>query len=108
MIKMTGNLTRRAALAGAPATAAGALIAGTAVNAVAVAMARAAEVDPIFAVIRAHQADVEAYVEACEKGDEEFDHAIGGSLAARSAYDPTHDHRRRGSPPRARRTTGMA
>jgi hypothetical protein len=48
--------TRRAVLAAAPAVAAGALAAGTAVNAVAVATTRATEVDPIFAVIERHRA----------------------------------------------------
>jgi hypothetical protein len=46
------NITsRRALLVGAPAAAAGALAAGTAVNAAAAAMTRPAEVDPVFAVI---------------------------------------------------------
>jgi hypothetical protein len=56
--------TRRAVLAAAPAVAAGTLAAG----AVAVAVTRATEVDPIFAVIRAHQADLEAMVHACDSG----------------------------------------
>jgi hypothetical protein len=60
--------TRRAVFAAAPAVAAGTLAAGTAVNAVAVAVTRATEVDPIFALIRAHQADVEAMVHACDNG----------------------------------------
>jgi DNA-binding SARP family transcriptional activator len=48
--------TRRAVLAGAPAVAAGALAAGTAASAFAVAMTRATEVDLIFAVIERHRA----------------------------------------------------
>jgi hypothetical protein len=58
--------TRRAVLAGAPAVAAGALAAGTAANAVAVAMARATEVDPIFAVIERHRAAWELQHDAHE------------------------------------------
>jgi hypothetical protein len=58
--------TRRAVLAGAPAVAAGALAAGTAANTVAVAMARATEVDPIFAVIERHCAAWEIQEEAHE------------------------------------------
>jgi hypothetical protein len=43
--------SRRAILSAAPVAAAGALLAGTAVNAAAVAMAEVVEVDPIFAAI---------------------------------------------------------
>jgi hypothetical protein len=49
-----GGSSRRALLTAAPAVAAGALLAGTAVNAVAIGMAQAGEVDPIFALIEAH------------------------------------------------------
>jgi hypothetical protein len=48
--------TRRALLAGAPAVAAAALAGATAINAVAIAEAKAAEVDPIFAIIERHGA----------------------------------------------------
>jgi hypothetical protein len=59
-------LSRRAVLAAAPAVAAGTLAAGTAVNAVAVAMTRATEVDPIFAVLAEHRAAMKAYLPASE------------------------------------------
>jgi hypothetical protein len=49
-----GGSSRRALLTAAPAAAAGALLAGTAVNAVAIGMAKAGEVDPIFALIEAY------------------------------------------------------
>jgi hypothetical protein len=65
--------TRRAVLAAAPAVAAGTLAAGTAVNAVAVAMTRASEPDPIFALIRAHQDDIKAYLRACETALDDSD-----------------------------------
>ena len=57
MAKATESTTpsRRALLAGAPAVAAAALAAGTAVNAVAIGMAKAGEVDPIFAAIEDHR-----------------------------------------------------
>jgi hypothetical protein len=58
--------TRRAVLAAAPAAAAGTLAAGTAVNAVAIAMTRATEVDPIFAVLTEHRAAMKAYLPASE------------------------------------------
>jgi hypothetical protein len=52
--------TRRALLAGAPAAAAAALAAGTAVNGLAVAVAASSAPDPIFAVIAKHRATIEA------------------------------------------------
>jgi hypothetical protein len=59
-------LSRRAVLAGAPAAATATLAAGIAVNAVAVAMTRAAEADPIFAVIERHCAAWEIQYDAHE------------------------------------------
>jgi hypothetical protein len=56
--------SRGAILTAAPAAAAGVLLAGTAVNTVAIGMAKAGEVDPIFAVIAEHQAALEAYLAA--------------------------------------------
>src|SRR5258708_5132793 len=53
--------TRRALLAGAPAAAAGALLAGTAVNAVAIGMAKAGEVDPVLTAIEDHKAALAEY-----------------------------------------------
>jgi hypothetical protein len=47
--------TRRALLAGAPVAAAAALTAGTVADAVAVGIAKVAEVDPIFEVIQRHR-----------------------------------------------------
>jgi hypothetical protein len=49
-----GGSSRRALLTAAPAVAAGALLAGTAVNAVAIGMAKAGEADPIVALIEAY------------------------------------------------------
>jgi hypothetical protein len=68
-----GGSSRRALLTAAPAAAAGALLAGTAVNAAAVAMAKAGEVDPIFAVIAEHQAAFVAVVAAYAREDREGD-----------------------------------
>jgi hypothetical protein len=63
MLKRT-DLTRRAAVAGAPAAAAAALAAGTAVNAVAVAMAKAAGADPTFEMIELHRRALRVHVDA--------------------------------------------
>jgi hypothetical protein len=71
--------SRRALLAGAPAAATGALLAGTAVNAVAIGLATAAEVDPIFELIAKH-------TEACAEVRRWSD--IYGEL---SSEDPEHD-----------------
>jgi hypothetical protein len=60
----TTTPSRRALLAGAPAAAAAALAGGTVANAVAIGMAKAAEVDPIFAILGEHRAATKAYVEA--------------------------------------------
>jgi hypothetical protein len=60
--------TRRAVLAGAPAAAAGALAAGTAVNALAAAMGKAA--DPIFAAIETHKRMVQESFELSVALDE--------------------------------------
>jgi hypothetical protein len=55
--RSTTNLTRRAALAGAPAAVAAAMVAGAAVNAIAVAVGSASE-DHIFACIKEYEAAV--------------------------------------------------
>ena len=57
--------SRRALLAGAPAAAAAALAGGTLANAVATGMAKAGEVDPVFAAIAEHVAATKAHVAAC-------------------------------------------
>jgi hypothetical protein len=66
MIKATELNTpipsRRALLAGAPAAAAGALLASTAINAVAIGKARADEGDPVFAAIERERAAYAAYL----------------------------------------------
>ena len=54
--------SRRALLAGAPAVAAAALAGGTVTNALAIAVVKAAEVDPIFAAITRER---NAYAEYC-------------------------------------------
>jgi hypothetical protein len=54
MLRDTTTPSRRALLAGAPAVAAAALAGGAAANALAIAETKAAEVDPIFAVIKRH------------------------------------------------------
>jgi hypothetical protein len=56
--------TRRALLAGAPAIAAAALAGGTVANALAIAEAKAAEADPIFAAIDRHREAVRIHKEA--------------------------------------------
>jgi hypothetical protein len=61
--------TRRALLAGAPVAAAAALAGGTVANAVAIGMAKAGEVDPIFAVIAEHREAQEACAVAYEAND---------------------------------------
>jgi hypothetical protein len=61
MIKANNCTTRRALLAGAPAAAAAALAGGTVANAVAIASVKAAEADPIFAVIDLHRRAWRAY-----------------------------------------------
>src|ERR1700759_5625158 len=61
--------TRRALLAGAPAVAAAALAGGTVANAVAIGMAKAGEVDPIFALIAEHREAQEACAVAYEAND---------------------------------------
>jgi hypothetical protein len=77
------NITsRRALLAGAPAAAAGALAAGTAVNAVAVAMARAGEIDPIFGAIAAYKEAVRAREAALERDDDKDRKGFDGEWEA--------------------------
>jgi hypothetical protein len=61
--------TRRAILAGAPAVAAGTLAVGTGINAVAVAMTRSTETDPVLAVIREHREAKEELRAACAAND---------------------------------------
>jgi hypothetical protein len=61
--------SRRALLAGAPAAAAGALLAGTAVGAVVISMVKAGEVDPIFALIEKHKAACDAAQVFCMRAD---------------------------------------
>jgi hypothetical protein len=56
--------SRRAILTAGPAAAATALAGGTVANAVALAIPRTAEVDPIFAILAEHRAATNAYVEA--------------------------------------------
>jgi hypothetical protein len=73
--------TRRALLAGAPAAAAGALLAGTAVNAVAITMAKAGEVDPVFAAIERER---EAFAAYCASSD--FTHRIGEGRPPRGRH----------------------
>jgi hypothetical protein len=65
--------TRRALLAGAPAVAAAALAGGTVANALAIAEAKAADADPIFAVIAEHQAAQKAVTAAFDREDREED-----------------------------------
>jgi hypothetical protein len=60
----TTSPSRRALLAGAPVAAAAALAGGTVANAVAIGMAKAAEVDPIFAAIERHREAVRVHEEA--------------------------------------------
>jgi hypothetical protein len=58
--------SRRALLARAPVAAAAALAGGTVSNAVAIGMTKAAEIDPIFAVIAEHRDAQEALHVACK------------------------------------------
>jgi hypothetical protein len=60
----TTNPSRRALLAGAPAVAAAALAGGIVTNALAIAEAKAAEVDPIFALIELHQKAIDLEAKA--------------------------------------------
>jgi hypothetical protein len=55
-----GGSSRRPFLRGAPAAAAAAPAGGTVVNAVAIGMAKAVEVDPIFGLIEKHKATCDA------------------------------------------------
>jgi hypothetical protein len=68
------SISRRALLAGGPTVAAGALLAGTVVNAAAIGMAKAGELDPIFAAIKYERDAFAAYCVTSEKtsrvGDE--------------------------------------
>jgi hypothetical protein len=90
MTKATDNSTpiptRRALLAGAPAIAAAALAGGTVANAVAIGMAKAADVDPIFALIAEHQAALEAYLAASATDGNLVDHTPAW-IAARAVTE---------------------
>jgi hypothetical protein len=77
--------SRRALLAGAPVAAAAALAGGTIANAVAISMAKAGEVDPVFAAIeceRAAYADYLATGAPLSTTDERVLALIRRSLAA--------------------------
>ncbi len=65
----TTSPSRRALLAGAPAVAAATLAGGTVINALAIAEAKAAAVDPIFAVIAEHRAAQEDVDASCNATD---------------------------------------
>jgi hypothetical protein len=65
----TTSPSRRALLSGAPVAAAAALAGGTVANAVAISMAKAGGVDPIFAVIAEHREAQEACAVAYEAND---------------------------------------
>jgi hypothetical protein len=87
--KSTIPTSRRALLAGAPAVAAAALAGGTVANALAIAEAKAAEVDPIFAAIAEHRARMRAWADAMEADDmAETDEAFE---AATDAMDATSE-----------------
>jgi hypothetical protein len=60
----------RALLAGAPAVAAAALAAGTAANVIATGLAKAAEADPIFALIEEHREATREWLDAIDTDDE--------------------------------------
>jgi hypothetical protein len=64
------STTRRSLIAGAPAVAAAALAGGTAVNALAIAEAKADEVDPIFEVIERHRSAWRVFEGRCTALDE--------------------------------------
>jgi hypothetical protein len=86
--------SRRALLAGAPAAAVGALAAGTAVNAMAVAIPRTAEVDPIFAIIAEHCAAIDASCRAVNTVSEMMDFGPNKDPrydAAKDVSDMAHD-----------------
>jgi hypothetical protein len=92
--RQLNTTSRRALLAGAPAAAAGALAAGAAVNAVAVAIVKAAEVDPIFAAITEHRTAVEEYGALCLAAAELMDFEPNKdpkSDAAKAASDDGRD-----------------
>jgi hypothetical protein len=72
--------SRRALLAGAPAVAAAALAGGTAANAVAIGMAKADEVDPIFAAIEAHRATVDLILAIEDRSNNEDLDEVGEEI----------------------------
>jgi hypothetical protein len=78
--------SRRALLAGAPAVAAAALAGGTVTNALVIAEAKAAEVDPIFAVIAEHHAIMAGWRDALRR-ENEFWHTPAGDAAGEEASD---------------------
>jgi hypothetical protein len=76
--------SRRAILTAAPAVAAGALLAAAVTNAVAIGVAKAGEVDPIFGAIEDHRTAV-ALMRALEDADgdeEEIDDQFYGATEA--------------------------
>src|ERR1700754_4902469 len=79
--------TRRALLAGAPVAAAAALAGGTVANGI----ARAGEIDPIFAVIAEHQAAFEgviaAYAREGRTGDDDEITDAAQERAGDAGYD---------------------
>jgi hypothetical protein len=83
--------SRRALLAGAPAAAAGALLAGTAVNTVAIGRAKADEVDPVFTVIAEHRAAFVAVVAAYAREDRVEDDDEITDAAQERAGDAGYD-----------------
>jgi hypothetical protein len=90
LIPEVPQASRRAILTAAPAMAAAAL-AGTAVNAAAVAMAKAVEVDPIHAVIAEHQASYVAVTSAFDREDREFDDDEITQAAQQRTFDAEYE-----------------
>jgi hypothetical protein len=83
--------TRRALLAGAPVAAAAALAGGTVANALAIGMTKAAEIDPIFAVIAEHQAAYVGVIAAYGREDREYDDDEITDAAHERAGDAGYD-----------------
>jgi hypothetical protein len=85
LITEAPKASRRAILTAAPAAAAGALLAGAVVNTVAIGMAKAGEVDPVFAAIAEHQAAWAAVVAAyAREGRTEDDDEITDAAQERA------------------------
>jgi hypothetical protein len=83
--------SRRAILTAAPAAAAAVLAGGGVANAIAIGMAKAGDVDPIFAVIDEHQAAWEAVVVAYDREDREYDDDEITDAAQERAGDAGYD-----------------